>query len=200
MEIIAFEGLDKSGKHTQSNLLANFLYEQGYSVVQSEFHRYDTPTGALIKKWLFGEYDADQNTIELIMSADKQAQQKWFAQLEEEEVDFLILDRYIGSQLCYSKSNGLDEEWRNMLQSKIRKPDYEFLLDVTPEESMKRKGKHGENDKYESNHQLLTKVRKAYIEYFEKSPDSFIVTDCDSLSVKEIAEKVKNVVIETFLN
>lgn len=163
MKIIAIEGLDKSGKHTQSNMLVDFLRQMGYKVEKSEFHRYDTPTGKLIRDWLYGEYDVDQHTIELIMAADKQAQQKWFEELEEQGVDFLVLDRYTGSQMVYSKANSINSVWADNLQTFMRKPDLEIFIDITAEESMKRKGKHGENDRYESDLKLLNNVRGLFI-------------------------------------
>ena len=43
--------MDKSGKHTASVQLAEYLIKLGYNVVQSEFHRYDTPTGKLIQDY-----------------------------------------------------------------------------------------------------------------------------------------------------
>lgn len=165
MKIIAIEGLDKSGKHTQTKLLTEYLKTLGYKVVQSEFHRYDTPTGQLIMKWLKKEWNVDQKTIELIMSADKQAQQQWFNQLEEEDVDFLILDRYTTSQQVYAEANGIDPNWTNELQKYMRKPDIEIFIDIPAEESMRRKGKHnnGENDRYESDLELLNCVRQLYL-------------------------------------
>ena len=116
MKIIAVEGLDKSGKHTQTNMLCQYLKDQGYNTIKSEFHRYDTPTGELIMKWLKKEWDVDQSTIELIMTADKQAQQKWFNELEQQGVDYLILDRYTGSQEVYSEASGIDPLWTHQLQ------------------------------------------------------------------------------------
>lgn len=162
MKIIAIEGLDKSGKYTQSKLLTEYLKNMGYKVEQSEFHRYDTPTGELIMKWLRKEWDVSQFTIELIMTADKQAQQKWFNQLEKEGIDFLILDRYTGSQKVYAAASGVDTSWTKALQQYMRKPDIEIFIDIDPVESMKRKGKHGENDRYESDLELLKRVRQLY--------------------------------------
>lgn len=159
MKIIAIEGLDKSGKHTQSNMLVDYLRSRGYKVEKSEFHRYDTPTGQLIQKWLYKEWDVDQTTIELIMAADKQAQQKWFKELEDQGVDFLILDRYTVSQFVYSLANDIEREWTIALQKYMRKPDLNIFIDIEAEESMRRKGKHGENDRYESDLKLLNGVR-----------------------------------------
>lgn len=165
MKIIAIEGLDKSGKATATRMLQEYLTNRGLYVVRSEFHRYDTPTGELIMKWLTGRYDVDQLTIELIMTADKQAQQKYFEELEAEGVDVLVLDRYTGSQQVYSYANGVSPMWTKILQMHMRQPDMELFIDVTPEESMARKGKHnnGENDRYERDFELLSKVRELFL-------------------------------------
>lgn len=177
MKIIAIEGLDKSGKHTASEVLSDYLKVLGYKVKTSEFHRYDTPTGQLIRKYLIGEYNVSKETIELIMLADKYAQQETFAQYEKDGVDFLILDRYIDSQLNYSKAVYFKETSKEEMESDsvpfykyieegikgLRQPDYVFYLEVKPETSMARKGQHGENDRYESDKELLTIVHDMYL-------------------------------------
>ena len=188
MKIIAIEGLDKSGKASATRLLTEYLKTLNYNVVQSEFHRYDTPTGKLIQDWLYKRYDVDQQTIELIMAADKQAQQKWFGQLEEDGVDFLILDRYTTSQKVYSEMNGILPEWIGTLQFYTRRPDVEILLDIPSEVSMARKGKHGENDRYESDKALLDSVRASYLEYFETRSDCYIVSGLETIS--EVHSKI----------
>jgi dTMP kinase len=100
------------------------------------------------------------------MTADKQAQQHWFDELENLGIDYLILDRYTGSQDVYSIANGISPVWTAMLQIYMRMPDFEIFIDIPPEESMSRKGKHnnGLNDRYESDLNLLTKVRDLYLD------------------------------------
>lgn len=193
MKIVVFEGIDKSGKYTQSNLLYEKLIKRGLNVVRSEFHRYDTSTGELIRKWLFGEYNVDQYTIELIMAADKQAQQGWFKELEDSGVDVLVLDRYIASQLCYGKAAGVGEAFLLALQTYMRKPDFEILLDIFSETSLLRKGKYGENDRYENDAKFLELVRRNYIDYFSKI-DNGVIIDCETKTVDEIHEFVFGVV------
>jgi dTMP kinase len=171
MKIIAIEGLDKSGKHTQTNMLVEHLRNQGFNVVQSEFHRYDTPTGELIMKWLRKEWNVSQTTIELIMAADKQAQQEWFYDLEKNNVDFLVLDRYTMSQFVYSLANDMEKSWVLQLQRFMRKPDLNIFIDIPGEESMKRKGKWGENDRYESDLALLNEVRSLFFWYSKNIVD-----------------------------
>ncbi len=177
MLIIALEGLDKSGKYSQSKVIKEYLESKGKKVATSEFHRYDTPTGDLILKWLTGEYNVSQKTIELIMAADKQAQQEWFDELEKEGYEYLILDRYIHSQYAYGLATGSDKEWLDEMLYFLREPDIVIYLDIDAETSMSRKGKHnnGENDRYESDKLLLEHVREMYKNFakFADEPEKF---------------------------
>lgn len=191
MQIVAIEGLDKSGKATQAKMLKEALEKIGLKVVQSEFHRYDTPTGKMIQDWLYKRYDVDQATIELIMAADKQAQQKWFASLEEDQVDVLILDRYVTSQRTYGHVSGSSHHWIEALIKQCRKPDIEILIELPPIESMNRKGKHGDNDRYESDLQFLRNVQLTYWGHFANRTDCIVD---GLLSVEKVHEQIMNVI------
>lgn len=191
MKIICLEGLDKSGKATTASFLTKSLSDLGYKVAGSEFHRYDTPTGQLIRKFLLGEYNVPQQAIECIMAADKYAQLDWFKQLEEEGYDVLILDRYIASQIVYGVANGITSDFLLNILEDLPQPDFEFFLDITVEESMSRKGQHGENDKYESDKVLLQKVRNYYHMYMKIRQDSQEAAVIDGMrTVEEIQEEV----------
>lgn len=198
MNIIVLEGLDKSGKATQTNLLVNHLTYLGFTVSTMDFHNYTSPTGQLIKKWLYRQWDVDKATIELIMAADKQAQQKYFAELEANGVDFLVLDRYTGSQNCYAHASNLDPQWILSLQKYLREPDFEIFIDISPQESMRRKGKHGENDRYESDLLFLTSVRSSYHRYFDAQPNRRTLTDCDTLTVQDVHKVIVSYVTQRF--
>lgn len=190
MIIIAFEGLDKSGKASQSELLYQALYERGYEVEKSEFHRYDTPTGQLIRKFLDGEYSPNQLAIECIMAADKYAQLDWIHELEE-KADVLILDRYLTSQFVYSAANGIDVDFTVDMLTKMPPPDFQFLMDITPDESMKRKGEHGDNDKYESNRELLTQARENYLRVMKSEEEANRAMILDgTLTVDELHKQI----------
>jgi dTMP kinase len=190
MIIIAFEGLDKSGKKSQAELLHKALYERGFDVEKSEFHRYDTPTGGLIRQFLDGEYNPGQLAIECIMAADKYAQLDWFKEIGEKS-DVLILDRYVTSQLVYSKANGIDIDFTAHLLDRMPEPDFQIFLDIEPEESMSRKGKHGDNDKYESDQELLTRARDLYLRCMtlEEEDDKALILD-GTLSVEQLHEQI----------
>jgi len=197
MKIISIGGLDKSGKHTQSKLLAERLRSEGLKVMLSEFHRYDTPTGKLIMKWLRKEWEVSAETIELIMAADKQAQQDWFRELEN-EYEFLILDRYRLCQVAYGLANGQDGRWIMELQKYMRRPDLDIIIDIPADVSMKRKGKHGKNDRYESDLSLLTRVRSYYKNVSTNYAASVKAIVDGERPVDEIHEEVLRIVKQSF--
>lgn len=197
MKIIAIEGIDKAGKATVCQLLTDRLNLIGYKAIKSEHHRYDTATGKLIMDWLTRKWDVSQKTIEMIMAADKQAQQDWFSQLDKEGYDYLILDRYTLSQAAYGVANGIQGSWIIELQRYMRKPDLDIVIDIPAEISMSRKGKHnnGQNDKYESDLEMLKRVRENYKSFstYYSAPVKKIVDG--TKSIEEIHNEIFNFVM-----
>lgn len=201
IKIIALEGLDKSGKFSQTGLLQNKLQSLGYKVQHGEFHNYSAPTGKLIMEWLTNKWPVDQITIELIMAADKQASQTWFKKLEGKGIDFLILDRYTLSQVVYALATGSDGGWISSLQKYMRKPDMDIVIDIPAEVSMSRKGKHnnGENDRYESDVKMLREVREIYKNIPTDYSASIKEVVNGERSIHDIHEEIFKIVEENFL-
>lgn len=197
MKIIALEGLDKSGKHTISDMVAEKLSGLGYSVVKSEFGRYDTPTGKMIMGFLKEENNLDNFTHQVLLYSNKQEQQQWFTEFEKQGVDFLILDRYTISQFVYGSyfiqedyakgvsQKAMYEQQMNSLlamsNGAMRLPDINIVLDVTPEVSMGRKGQHGDNDRYERDKNLLSRVRDHYLWLCQTRQDTIAVDATKSI-------------------
>lgn len=161
--IIALEGLDKSGKHSAREYLKRKLEESTYSVGTLEFPDYESFFGKLIRKWLRNEIECDKKTFELLMYSDKVYSQDKILEMEL-NYDFVLIDRYVLSQLAYG-SNEVDEDWLIYLTSSLIQPDLTIYFDVDVDVSMKRKGQHGDNDKYESDFEFLAKVKNKYNEY-----------------------------------
>lgn len=176
MTIIVVEGLDKSGKHSISEFMQGLFVEKGKSCIHMEFPRYDTPYGSLIRGYLSGTIDMDKRVFELMQSADKlDAQRDILA--ASDMYDYIIMDRYIHTQLVYGLYNNPDKkDWLYSLIDGIKKPDYVLYLDVDPKVSMSRKGQHGDNDKYESDIELLSGVAALYKDVLANETDSIVTT------------------------
>ena len=62
--IISIEGTDGAGKHTQQQLLAKTLKEQGYNVFEQSFPHYESDSSAPVKMYLGGEFGASANCLD----------------------------------------------------------------------------------------------------------------------------------------
>lgn len=190
MKIIAIEGLDKAGKHTQADLLAENLTKMGYKVARYEFVDYDSVTGKLIQEFLHHEQKLDPFTVQLLQAANKQELQPKFKSMND-EYDFLILDRYVQSQFVYGayfilkqarKGHISPEEFSAQLnildilsRDTIVKPWLNLYIDVDVEHSIGRKGEHGANDDYERNKKLLEFTRKLYTDCAMSRKDTLMI-------------------------
>jgi dTMP kinase len=160
MKLISFEGIDASGKETQAKMLYKYLKEKGYNVAFESFPRYDKSIGNLIGKTLRGEVTLTPEALHMLYEVDRIDFMERIEQLEECGYDFLILDRFTHSNIAFGVANNLSYNWLNILQDYVRKPDITFLLDITVEESVKRRKNRG--DDFEKNLEFLNKARMAY--------------------------------------
>lgn len=161
MRIIAIEGLDKAGKHSATTILRDYFEGNGLTVEEMSFPNYDTPMGKLIKKWLNGEFEADSEVFELLQAADKQHGQRFIRACEARGVDVLLIDRYVHTLWAYGAYDN-DELWLQELTKYLRLPHVVLYLDVEPEVSMHRRGKFGDNDRYEADLERLRYTKSEF--------------------------------------
>lgn len=157
--LIAFEGLDQSGKQTQAELLRDHLVEAGRLVRLLSFPAYDTAIGGEIERALRGvrEYGAD--VMQLLYVANRY---EWKPQIERELArgTVVICDRYLASSVAYGQAQGLEAAWLVDMQKFLPQPDLTILLDIDPAVSARRKT--ADRDKYERDLELLARVRASY--------------------------------------
>lgn len=193
MFIIAFEGIDASGKETQQALLAKAL-SRNFIVVEESFPRYHTKIGQLISEYLRGDLKLTKEAVRLLYEADRYNYLNTIRALEEHGCEFLLLDRFTMSGLAYGDATGVDIQWLRQVQNKLPKPDLTIFLDITPGESMLRKG--GGGDINEQNFNLLQEVRRVYLELC-KSEERVVVIPA-MCSVSKVHQKIVEVVETTF--
>lgn len=160
MYIIAFEGIDASGKETQVKMLAEYLKGKGYLVATEHFPRYETPIGAVIKSSLNSEINIDERVLHMLFEADRIDFQRELEEKEKKQYDFLILDRYILSNLAFVTAKGLDVDWFALLQQPVRCPDVTFIFNITTETYLRRMSQVP--DRHERDFELLNRTKTAY--------------------------------------
>jgi dTMP kinase len=157
--LIAFEGLDQSGKETQARYLRARLEQDGRKVRAASFPDYDTPIGVELRKALAGERDFSPEVMQLLYVANrfeyKPRLESWLA-----AGDVVVCDRYRASSVAYGESQGLDAAWLEAIQRSLPPSDVTVLLDIAPETAVARKATG--RDRYERDLGLLARVRESY--------------------------------------
>jgi dTMP kinase len=157
--LIAFEGLDQSGKQTQAETLRDTLSAAGRSCTLLSFPDYATPIGSEIHRALHGERDYSADVMQLLYVANryesKATIERWLA-----EGRVILCDRYVASTIAYGEAQGLDREWLTDIQRFLPAADLTILLDISAETALLRKA-YG-RDRYERDVELLNRVRESY--------------------------------------
>ena len=170
--LIAFEGLDQSGKQTQAEMLRDRLTEARRGVRLLSFPAYDTAIGTEIGKALQGGREYGPDVMQLLYVANRY---EWKPQIERELArgTVLVCDRYLASSVAYGEAQGLDARWLEEMQRYLPMPDITFLLDIAPDVSARRKT--ADRDKYERDLALLGRVRDSYLR--QAGASSWVVLD-----------------------
>jgi len=171
--LIAFEGLDQSGKQTQAETLAARLSSAGRTVRQLSFPDYDTPIGSEIGRALQGEREYGPDVMQLLYVANRYERKNEVIRARIAG-EVIICDRYLASSVAYGEAHGLDAKWLLEIQKHLPQPDITFLLDIAPEVSARRKTQ--DRDKFERDMALLGRVRDSYMHLII---DSWVRLDAD---------------------
>lgn len=157
--LLAFEGLDQSGKETQACRLRERLNAGGRTVHAASFPDYDTPVGREIRGALSGERDFGADVMQLLYVANRleyrQRLESWLA-----SGAVVVCDRYRASSIAYGEAMGLDPLWLDVIQQPLPPPTLTVLLDIAPETAAQRK--QTDRDRFERDLDLLARVRASY--------------------------------------
>ncbi|MBE0477595.1 dTMP kinase [Candidatus Aerophobetes bacterium] len=193
---ISFEGIDKSGKTTQVNLLAKFLTEKSYPVLLTK-EPGGTKIGEKIKKILLEDSQVSPLAELFLYLADRHQHVEKVIKPSLKVGKVVISDRYADASLAYQGyGRGLGIEFVKKLNQKVTDgimPDITFLLDLEPEKTMPRANRFDRIEK-----EKLTfhrRVREGYLEMANFEPQRFKVIRADT-TVYKIHEKVKSVISE----
>jgi dTMP kinase len=157
--LIAFEGLDQSGKQTQAERLLAAFRGAGHQAEFLTFPEYTTPIGAEIGRALKGERDYQPDTLQLLYIANRF---EFRPRIEEwlNAGTMVVCDRYLASSIAYGESQGVDAKWLTEIQRALPQPSLTLFMDMSPAVSLTRK--KADRDKFERDMPLLGRVRESY--------------------------------------
>ena len=216
--LIAIEGIDGSGKGTQTARLVTALEAQGLRAASLQFPRYSATTfGRAIGDFLNGRFGALNEVHPQLAAAlyagDRFESKSLLKQLLADN-DVVVLDRYVGSNLAHQAAK-LDGAARTELQAWIEaieydvyqlpRPDLTILIDtssIMSRELVSRKTTRdytsAEADLQECDLPYLERVRLCYRNLAESRPGWTIVRALDDVGelrcVDDIACDIFNVV------
>ena len=229
-KFFVFEGIDGAGKSTQSNLLADFFKRKGIEVQKIDFPQYGQRSAALIEDYLKGKYGSSQDVGPYVASIFYAADRYYLRFKIKQRVNegkIVVSDRYAisnighqGGKLIESRSDW--EKYTNWLHDleynlfKIPKPDYTFILKITPELSMQMSNKitdvvkqqkriaylgdDKKQDIHEADKKHLANALDSYLAISEKFSEEYKIIDCmengNFLPVNVISEKIIKLVEE----
>lgn len=193
--LFSFEGIDGAGKTTQVALLAKALSDRGHKVTCLR-EPGGTRLGEKIRSLLLDKSDEPPVPVaELLLFAAARAQivaTQIKPALERGEV--VILDRFTDATFAYQGyGRGLPLDQILSVESIAAgiEPVRTWFLDLTPEESARRRQARGEaSDRMESEaDSFRSKVRDGYLERAKRHPGRVVVVDA-STSVEAIHERI----------
>jgi dTMP kinase len=158
--LIAFEGLDQSGKQTQAERLRDRLTALGRKVRLVSFPDYSTYIGDELAKALAGDREYGADVMQLLYVANRY---EWKTALQQMLDDgwFVVCDRYLASSVAYGEAFGLDPGWLMEIQRFLPRPSVTVMLDIAPQTAVTRKSV--DRDRYERDLSLQARVRESYL-------------------------------------
>lgn len=215
-KFIVIEGLDGSGKATQTEILKKSFESEGKKVKKLTFPDYDNLSSALVKMYLGGEFGDNPDDVNAYAAAafytvDRIASYLKFWKEDYENDSYILADRYATSNIIYQMSKLPESEWDDYIafqedfeynKIKVPKPDLVVYLDVEPDVSQKLMSKRyagdeNKKDLHEKNVNFLLECRKSALYAADKL--GWVKVSCtengEMKTREEIADEIKAVII-----
>jgi dTMP kinase len=198
---ITFEGVEGSGKTTQTGLLKDFLLERGYKVTLTREPGWGA-VGKLIRRMLLEERDLELDPLaELcLFCADRAQHVRDFIRPKLEQGEIVICDRFNDSTLVYQgygRKLDIDLVKRLAKSSALGlEPQLTILLNLPVRLGLSRlKKRTGKTKMDEEPVEFHESIRQAYVFIAQKEPGRIRVVNAAG-DIKEIQEEIRSIVLE----
>lgn len=180
-KLIAIDGLDGSGKETQSRLLASYLESKGKKVRLISFPTYDEKGSLFVKMYLDGQFgshpeDTGAYAASVFFALDRyySFRTDWMKDYAEKDL-YILANRYTTANAVHQLSKLPEDKWDAFLawlwdfefnKLALPEPDRVIYLELPPETSMalidrREKEQNRKKDIHEADPTHLIKSYKA---------------------------------------
>lgn len=136
-KLFVIEGVDGSGKATQTELLYQALQQQHQTVRKVSFPDYDSPSSSLIKMYLNGEFGTDPQSVNafatsVFFAVDRFASFRKDWQQFYQDGGIIIADRYVTSNLVHQAGKITDAAEKERYIHWLSELEYRYLWPAAP--------------------------------------------------------------------
>jgi dTMP kinase len=210
--LVAFDGIDSSGKATQTKRLVERLRYQGAQVRELATPDYATPQGAHLKKLLqdHAAWDALSWEEKMKLFADNRREHRDEVLAALTAGEIVVYDRYVPSSLAFItvEARHMTDTERAHIHRAIEKLEYEdngmphehvsIFLDVPPRISGalldRRKQERADQAEYTDHQHVQEQLYNEYVLMCDQQPKRFLRVPCVSgtelLGVEDVEEMV----------
>lgn len=211
------EGLDGSGKSTQTALLEDYLKSRDVNYKKIKLPDYESKSSTLVNMYLGGEFGSDANAVNPYAAGAFYAVDRFASFMLRWKNDYengilILADRYATSNSIYQMEKLDKSQWDEYLDWSadfeynkigIPKPDLVIYLDMPIEISQKLMtkrydGNEDKKDVHEANVEFLQKCRTSAL--YAAKKQGWKVVECSDgvnpLSIEEIHRRIKQIVDE----
>lgn len=212
-KLIVIEGLDGSGKSTQTELIQNYLKNENVNFRKIKLPDYDSPSSTLVKMYLSGDFGKDADNVNAFAASafyavDRYASYNLDWKKDYENGTLIVADRYATSNSIYQMEKINKNEWDSYLawgadfeyeKLGIPKPNLVIFLDMPVDISQRLMserygGDESEKDVHENNVAFLENCRNAALYAAEK--EDWKIIKCSDGNEPYSVEFIHNEIIK----
>lgn len=217
-KLIIIEGLDGSGKSTQTALLQEYFEKSGVTYKKIKLPDYESESSILVRKYLAGDFGKNAEDVNAYAASVLYAGDRFASYTEKWKSDYLegkliFADRYTPANAIYQMTKLKKDEWDEYIdwlfdfeynKIGIPAPDKVIFLDMPVEVSQRLmtqryEGDENKKDVHEANVDFLNACREAALYAAKKC--GWVVVACaesgEPLSIESINDRVYGILLDT---